>query len=155
MKYLKKTVIVFLMIISVVISSEIYQSYLNMIDNFVKTDFYIPSDCSRENMLSEINETANSNNIIVFKLHINTVSAFHNVIDIYADTNVLSYLEKNYFLKEGEFRSFVSGKTTVNVYDYSEIPETLINDEPFFNLIGNIEDMRNFKSELVYCIYDI
>lgn len=86
---------------------------------------------------------------MIFKVRTQIHTLFSSEIDIYADDDIIQYLQDEYYIHSGVFDSIVSGKTQVNYHGFSEIPDELAVAEPEFQLIGDMENMRNFKSELI------
>jgi hypothetical protein len=85
---------------------------------------------------------------MIFKIKNENHSLFSSEIIIYADSEVQKYLNNDYDIYSGQFKSLFSGDTTVKFKGFDEIDYELLTDEPQFQLVGNVKDMQSFKSEL-------
>lgn len=152
MKLVKRLIIVFLLIICLVLTCESYQSYLSTCTNYLHyVSFYCPDNVTISVMLSELSEAAKRNNIMLLKIEKTIKSRFSSNIDIYADESAYMYLEKNFYIFQGKYRSLFSGETSVSFKPFENIPDDLVmqRNNPIFRLIGDEKNMREFKSELV------
>lgn len=149
MKNIKHLIFVLLMILCIGLPCEFYQTYLDSFNDFTHTTFYCPKDIEFNTMISDIYEKAKEHNIMIFKIRTQIHTIFLSEIDIYADDDSVEYLKNEYNICFGTFESIVSGKTKINYHRFSEIPESLATEEPEFQLVGDMKNMRNFKSELI------
>ena len=137
------------MMLTVLIPCEMYQNYLDRFNDFTNVTFYCPEDMSINTMLKEISDTADMHNILIFKINNVKKSLFYSEITSYADTNAKKYLNNEYNIKSGYFKSLFSGETKVVFKNFSSIDSKLLTEDPHFQLVGKDDDMRAFKSELV------
>ena len=149
MKNIKQLIFILLMILCIGLPCEFYQNYLDSFNDFVYTTFYCPENIEYNNMISDISAKAEKHSIMIFKIRTQIHTIFLSEIDIYADNKCVEYLNNEYNIFSGTFGSIVSGKTKINFHGFSEIPESLVTEEPEFQLVGDMENMRNFKSELI------
>ncbi len=149
MKSTKRIIFIVLMILCIGLPCENYQSYLDTVKNFTQTTFYCPEDTDFDTMLDDIEATADKHDIMVFKIRSQVHNMFFSEIDIYGEKPVLDYLADEYDIYSGKFNSIFSGTTTVNLHPFNDITRELAGAEPDFQLIGDIDDMRDFKAELI------
>ncbi len=149
MKNIKRLIFILLMMLCIGLPCEFYQNYLDRFNDFAQTTFYCPENIEFNTMISDISQKAKEHNIMIFKIRTQIHTIFLSEIDVYADDDSVEYLKNEYNICSGTFRSIVSGKTKINYHEFSEIPESLATEEPEFQLVGDMENMRNFKSELI------
>lgn len=149
MKKIKRLMFLFLMILCIGLPCESYQNYLDQFNDFAKTTFYCQEGIEYDTMMHDISEKAEEHEVMIFKIRTQVHTLFFSEIDVYADAVATSYLQEEYDIFAGTFNSLVSGKTQINYHAFSEIPESLVTIEPEFQLVGNMERMTAFKSELI------
>lgn len=151
MQKIKYLIFSILFLFGLICSGEMYQSYMDIFNNFYDTTFYMQEGIPRDTMLSDIQNTAKKNHIQVFCKSAETENIFTKHITIYGDEDVIRTLKSDYFMREGKTGSIFSGTTTVECYDFFDLPEEmlLMENEPTFYLIGSLDDARQMKSELI------
>ncbi len=151
MNYVKsfKFVIVAIIIsICTLMPGELFQLYLTQFDGgCYHINFALPKNAEIKDMNNDLKQSAENNNVIIFKTEKKSISALESSIDIYADEAALNYIRKNYQVTNGSFGSLISGKTVIKTHDFIEAPASPFSDE--YNLIGSEEDMFKFKNALV------
>lgn len=146
-KSLKFVIVAIIISICTLMPGELFQLYLTQFDgDCYHINFALPKNTEAEQMNSDLIQSAEKNNVIIFKVEKKSVSALESSIDIYAGKNALNHLNKNYQVTGGSFSSLLSGKTVIKTHDFIEAPASAFSDE--YTLIGTEEDMYKFKEDL-------
>lgn len=149
MKYLKRIIVILIMALTVILPGELYQGYLDQFNDFAYVSFYCPEDVLFSQMLDDITETAQKHDVLVFKIKSQTKSLFLKDIKIYSDNKSKAYLNNEYNIYDGSFSSLFSGSTNIEFLDFSNISSELVSNDPEFQLVGNMKNLKEFKSELI------
>ncbi len=148
-KLLKLIMLTILMFIVSIIPKELYQGYMNQYNDFYETTFYLPEGMNKEEMLNELNKTANKHNIYIFKICEEDINIYTTTIDVYANEKMLDILSREYEIEKGRHGSLFSGETNINCYDLFDISDELIESDVKYYLYGDKQAMINFKEDLV------
>ena len=150
MTKIKYIIFSILILIALIIPGELYQSYIGQNSKFYETSFYLQDGDTAQKMLSDIQNTAKSHNVSIFVQDIQVKNMFTCEVNIYCDDIVKQILSSEYSIKSGKYKSIFSGNTTVNFYDFMDVPDTLLEYETsLFQLLGNYDDMVKMKQDLI------
>lgn len=130
------------------IPGELYQSYLDVCENFTSADYSLPEGEAPEAMLNTLHEEAERQGIHIFKMRFEIESAFKTVIQIYADPKSRAVLEDDYELYNGQYGSLLSGSTSVCYHDFFDLTEADINNDAHFEMIGDINAVLRFHEQV-------
>lgn len=100
----------------------------------MKLFIYKDGDTAQK-MLSDIQNTAKSHNVSIFVQDIQVKNMFTCEVNIYCDDIVKQILRSEYSIKSGKYKSIFSGNTTVNFYDFMDVPDTLLETKLLFSII--------------------
>ena len=131
------------------IPCELYQSYLYKSNNFTKSNFYAEDSVQAKIMLNDLYQEAAKHNIYIFKMVYIADSVLMSHIDIYSDDTTKRILIDENELYSGNHESIFSGRTNVRFYNFKDIPFELLYKDPSFQFIGEIDNIRNYKSKLI------
>ncbi len=150
MTKIKYIIFSILILIALIIPGELYQSYVGQNSKFYQTSFCL-QDCDKaREMLSDIQNTAKSHNVSIFVQDIKVKNMFTCEVNIYCDDIVKQILSSEYSIKSGKYKSVFSGNTTVNFYNFMDVSDKLLENEPsFFQLLGDYDDMVKMKQDLI------
>lgn len=138
-------VIVFLLF---VLSNEFYLWNIdNFTENYISTPFKLYQEPHRTDSLEELTQTAHLHNLEVFAVERDIQSYRHVNFNIYGNEAIYKTLAERSSVKEGSFNSLLLGNIEVNYIDFADY----IYQEGMqtYYLIGDIEDAREFKAELI------
>ena len=148
MKITKRILILLVMFLGLCIPGELYQSYLDVCENFTSADYSLPEGEAPEAMLNTLHEEAERQGIHIFKMRFEIESAFKTVIQIYADPKSRAVLEDDYELYNGQYGSLLSGSTSVCYHDFFDLTEADINNDAQFEMIGDINAVLRFHEQV-------
>ena len=148
-KLLKLLIVCVLLCMVAILPGELYQAYLEQYNDFYTTSFYCPDNIAPDKMISDLSETAEKNNVEIFKIYERSKTTFSTCLDVYASKEMVSVLEKDYLISEGRFRSLFSGSSEINVYDFHDISPELAKEDSSYYLYGDFDDAVLFKRQLV------
>lgn len=147
-KSLKFIIISIALSLCVMLQGEIFQLYIQQFDSgLLHTTFVLPKDGDAEQMNSDLKNSAEKHNLLIFKVEKEIISTLECRIDVFAEEEVQKYLYKNFYVKNGCFKSALSGKVDMKMHDFLEAPASAFGEE--YTLIGSEEDALNFKLELM------
>lgn len=150
MQKVKYIIITIFIMIGLIITGELYQSYTDSVSDFYETTFYVQPGIDADYMIEDIYNTAQSHNVSVFFIDKFVENSFSTKISVYSDEKIRNILISDYYLRKGKIKSFFSGSTEVNYYDYMDVPEKIIDgDTPTYYLYGEYDDMVEMKRELI------
>jgi len=150
MTKIKYIIFSILILIALIIPGELYQSYVGQNSKFYQTSFCLQDCYKAREMLSDIQNTAKSHNVSIFVQDIKVKNMFTCEVNIYCDDIVKQILSSEYSIKSGKYKSIFSGNTTVNFYDFMDVSDKLLENEPsFFQLLGDYDDMVKMKQDLI------
>lgn len=125
--------------------------YVWNIDSFeteyISTTMFLPKGISQEQMIDDIEKTAKEHNCLVFAVNRNIETIHSETVSIYCMNGVEDIVNKKSSINKGEYQSIFLGKIKVNIEAFEKIPD--VNEIQTYYLIGDIEDARAFKSEMV------
>lgn len=148
MKKTKVLVSFFIIFFGFLFIGESYQFYLNGFErNFSHTTMYLQDYIEEDEMVKDILDTAKKNNVEIFTLYTDIKSSLLQEIIIYGTSGVKSDLNKNYDIHENRYNSLLTGTTEIKFKELKNI-ENIKNQNDFY-LIGDINDAKNFKLELI------
>lgn len=148
-KFIKLLLIGMLLFIVSIIPGELFQGYLDQYNDFYKTSFYLPENGSTEVMLNDLTETAKKHNIHIFKIYEREKNKYSVNLDVYTDENMAKVLANDYKISHGIYKSIFSGTAIINVHNFSDIPQKLIETDEYYYLYGDSKDMIRFKKDLI------
>ena len=128
-----------------VLCSELYQAYLR---SFMGEFYYIGigKNFDREAVCANVEEAAKTNGIGVFAYERTDLDAGHSMLTIYATDAMRASLSEQYGIREGEIKSFLSGSTTVDFLELSQIPQDSELENYYFT--GNMEKVLAAKAQI-------
>ncbi len=150
MKKVKYLLIFLMLLFGFIVPGELYQFYMNdFCDFYTETFYYNNSYFSKNEMLTNISDSARNHNVHVFLMHDNLENKFKRQITIYCNQSTKDYLENNNHICNGNKKSIFCGATEVKFCSFNDAPEKLVsNIKTKYYLIGELSDMRKMKSEL-------
>ena len=151
MQKVKYFIFSILILFGLVLTGELYQSYMDVFNDFYSTTFYMQDEIPRDTMLSDIQNVAAKNHIQVFCMETEVENMFTKNITIYGNKNSIDTLKSDYYMHEGKIGSIFSDNTTVNCFDFFEIPDDMLlsEDNRTFYLIGEFSNAEQMKRELI------
>lgn len=148
MRKIKYIASAFLISIVMVFIGEMYIWNLDSFETeYLVTTFYLQDGCAQETMIEDIEETAEKNNCLVFVVNRKIDTVFSETLSIYGMEGTQEIVSQNSSVEVGEYKSLFLGNVTVRFQDFKEIPD--VSEIESYYLIGDLEDARQFKSELV------
>lgn len=114
---------------------------------YISTTMYLPSDVSQKEMLSDIEKTAIKYDCLIFTVSRNFETVYTEEAYAFCMDGVEDILFSNSSVESGVYHSIFLGNIEFNIRDFKDIPD-LKQIETYY-IIGDIEDARIFKSELI------
>lgn len=150
MKRIKYIFCAIFIMLAVLSTSELYQNYLSVfLEDFYAVTFYVQPDTTCEEMIKDINQFSKKYDIEVFfaeaKLQENNLETYK----IFASSNAKTQLKKQFYIFSGEFGSIFGNQTQINYVDFMSIKEENVVTNNTFYLLGDYDNMVNFKKSLV------
>ncbi|MEG0649045.1 MAG: hypothetical protein RR764_04330 [Oscillospiraceae bacterium] len=153
MKYIKTLIAVTLFFATFFITGESVLLYIDSFQNeYISTTFYVDAkdNATPQGMIADIASITAKHNIYPFAVASTNTSALNKELTIYADDEAKAYIIKNSQLNETTYDSLLFGSTNIQFMPFrsfaKDISFSRLNE---YNFIGNIDDARNAKVELM------
>lgn len=148
MKKISYILSIFVIMLSLIINGEIFQFYMNDFEaQFDHTTFYLQDYQEQDQMITDLMETSKECNVDIFTVSDITKSAFSAEKIFYCDEGSEKYIKENFDLENKEYRSIISGKTSIVFKRFEDIPDISLQNT--FYLLGTKEDQVRFKEKTV------
>lgn len=146
---IKYSVSVLIFLLVFILNSELYQNYFQIFTE----QFYFYNVILKDNkngICNVLTDSTEKNNAGVFCVLKTTDSVFSSKIELYADDLTRELLESKYYIKEGIYDSFFSGKTNIVYKEFADVEKDF--NEVKFYFIGDMEQARAIRNE-TYAVY--
>ena len=114
---------------------------------YISTTMFLPCDISQEEMISEIEETALKYDCSVFAVNRNFETVYTEETYVFCMDGVEDILLKNSLVESGTYHSIFLGDVEFSIKNFKDIPD--IKQIETYYIIGDIDNARTFKSELI------
>lgn len=145
MKKAKWAIGVFIFLLCMILTGELYQNYLTLFqDQFYFFRIGIGDD--RSKLYDRLSEAVDRRDMAVFAVELHTRDAFTSSLDVYANDKARKMLEEDYGISAGRKESLFSGSTEVAFHDlFGAIDEDI--ERPFY-FGGQKDDVDSLRDEI-------
>lgn len=144
-KYIASMVFVTVMLILI---GDMYVWNMDSFETeYISTTMYLPAGTSQDTMISDLKKAAKKNNCLIFTVNRKIENVHSEIVSVYCMDGAEDILREKSSIFPGNYYSIFLGDVQVTIESLENIPD--VNSVEAYYLIGNIENARKFKSELV------
>lgn len=144
MKKAKWVISIFIFLLCMILSSELYQNYLSSFSN--QFFFFSIGEGDRARLYDTLSEAVDRRDMAAFVVDFHSQDAFTSTLTVYANDKARAMLADDYFLSAGSRKSLFSGNTEVEYHDLSEAIDD--NWERRFYFSGTKDEVADLRSEI-------
>lgn len=150
MKYIKTILSLLFLGIPILFSGDLFQMYSFSFADFYNTSINQRDGIESDNFINELKDTAKKYDIDLFMIDSNIKGDYETTIEVYSSRSIRKYLEKEYSIQEGNYKSFLLGETRIQYHDFVSIPDEVLQSNPEgYYMFGTVDNMYLFKGDLV------
>lgn len=148
MKKIKYIASITFMIMMLILVGEMYVWNMDSFETeYISTTMYLPMVISQDTMISDIEEKAKKYGCLVFAVSRNIESLYSETVSVYCMDGAENILAEKSSISSGNYHSIFLGDVKIKVEGLKNIPD--VNNIEEYYLIGDIDNARKFKCELV------
>lgn len=148
MKKIKYIISFCIMFIGLLIIGESHIFYLdNFYSQYAYTTLYLQDDTTSDEMITDITNSATSNEVEVFTFVQSNPNSSLTEYDIYGTSGVEKYINQNSNIFERKYTSLLLGSINFRFNNIDNIPN--IKNQNEYYVIGSKESVHQFKMELI------
>lgn len=144
MKKAKWIISIFIFLLCMVLSSELYQNHLSSFSN--QFFFFSIGEGDRARLYDTLSEAVDKRDMAAFAVDYHSENAFQSVLTIYANDTARAMLADDYYLSAGNRNSLFSGNTEVEYRDLSEAIDDNWERRIYFS--GSKDDVSDLRGEI-------
>lgn len=148
MKKIKYIISFCIMFIGLLIIGESHIFYLdNFYSQYAYTTLYLQDNTTSAEMITDITNSATSNDVEVFTFVQSNPSSSLTEYDIYGTSGVEKYINENSNIFEGKYTSLLLGSINFRFNNIDNIPNIKSQNE--YYVIGSKDNVHQFKMKLI------
>ncbi|HAK42010.1 MAG TPA: hypothetical protein DCM59_03925 [Clostridium sp.] len=148
MKKIKYIISFCIMFIGLLIIGESHIFYLdNFYSQYAYTTLYLQDNTTSAEMITDITNSATSNDVEVFTFVQSNPNSSLTEYDIYGTSGVEKYINENSNIFEGKYTSLLLGSINFRFNNIDNIPD--IKNQNEYYVIGSKENVHQFKMKLI------
>lgn len=148
MKKIKYIISLCIMFIGLLIIGESHIFYLdNFYSQYAYTTLYLQDNTTSAEMITDITNSATSNDVEVFTFVQSNPNSSLTEYDIYGTSGVEKYINQNSNIFEGKYTSLLLGSINFKFNNIDNIPN--IKNQNEYYVIGSKDSVHQFKMELI------